>query len=71
MRISERGQVTIPREIQERYGLLPNTEVEFELDESGVRLRPVRGSRRKAMQALYGKKRLPHSTDELMSLLRK
>ena len=70
MRISERGQVTIPREIQERYGLLPNTEVEFELDESGVCLRPVRGSRRKATQALYGKQRLPHSTDELMSLLR-
>ncbi len=29
MRISERGQVTIPQAFRERYGLLPDTEVEF------------------------------------------
>jgi AbrB family looped-hinge helix DNA binding protein len=70
MRISERGQVTIPREIRERYGLLPNTDVEFVVDEAGVHLRPAKGSRRKAVRALYGRKKLGRSTDELMSLLR-
>jgi len=43
VRITSRGQVTIPMEIRERLGLLPNTEVEFE----GVgSLRADRGSRR-------------------------
>ena len=30
MRITSKGQVTIPAEIRERAGLLPYTEVEFE-----------------------------------------
>jgi len=30
MRITSRGQVTIPQKIREKAGLLPNTEVEFE-----------------------------------------
>jgi AbrB family looped-hinge helix DNA binding protein len=29
MKIGERGQVTIPKEIRERFGLGPETEVEF------------------------------------------
>ena len=29
MKIGERGQVTIPKEIRERFGLEPETEVEF------------------------------------------
>ncbi|MEZ5584573.1 MAG: AbrB/MazE/SpoVT family DNA-binding domain-containing protein [Candidatus Competibacteraceae bacterium] len=38
MRVSERGQVTIPQPLRERYGLLPHTEVQFIPEESGVRL---------------------------------
>ena len=29
MKIGERGQVTIPKPLRERFGLKPNTEVEF------------------------------------------
>lgn len=29
MRIGERGQVTIPKELRDRFGLGPETEVEF------------------------------------------
>jgi bifunctional DNA-binding transcriptional regulator/antitoxin component of YhaV-PrlF toxin-antitoxin module len=29
MHITEKGQVTIPLKIRERYGFLPHTEVEF------------------------------------------
>ena len=31
MKIGERGQVTIPKEIRERFGLGPETDVEFEV----------------------------------------
>ncbi|HCC55955.1 MAG TPA: AbrB family transcriptional regulator [Solibacterales bacterium] len=29
MKIGERGQVTIPKEVREQFGLTPETEVEF------------------------------------------
>jgi AbrB family looped-hinge helix DNA binding protein len=29
MKVGERGQVTIPKPLRQRYGLGPNTEVEF------------------------------------------
>src|SRR4051812_45952172 len=38
MRITSKGQVTIPIEIREQLGLLPGTEVTFEVDGDGVRL---------------------------------
>ncbi len=37
MRITSKGQVTIPADIRERAGLLPHTEVEFEYAEASVR----------------------------------
>ena len=36
MKIGERGQVTIPKEMREKYGLLPHIEVDFEEAQSGV-----------------------------------
>ncbi|MHB8868605.1 MAG: AbrB/MazE/SpoVT family DNA-binding domain-containing protein [Thermoleophilia bacterium] len=32
MRITTKGQVTIPQDIRERFGLLPHTEVRFQVD---------------------------------------
>ena len=32
MRITSKGQVTIPADIRQRAGLLPHTEVDFEFD---------------------------------------
>lgn len=39
MRITSKGQVTIPLEIRDTLGLLPSTEVEFEIDRDAVRIR--------------------------------
>ncbi len=39
MRITSKGQVTIPQDIRERYGLLPHTEVEFVVEGETVVLR--------------------------------
>jgi len=39
MKIGERGQVTIPKDIRERFGLGPETEVEFQVVQSSIILR--------------------------------
>jgi AbrB family looped-hinge helix DNA binding protein len=39
MKIGERGQVTIPKEIRDRFGLGPDTEVEFRVEGSSIVLR--------------------------------
>jgi AbrB family looped-hinge helix DNA binding protein len=38
MRVTEKGQVTIPKDIRDRYGIKPGAEVEFVADEKGPRL---------------------------------
>ena len=38
MRITSKGEVTIPAEIRERAGFLPQTEVEFQFDGRSVRI---------------------------------
>ena len=38
MRITSKGQVTIPQDIRNRFGFLPETEVEFRVEGSAVRL---------------------------------
>ncbi len=43
MRITSKGQVTIPQEIRERLGLLPHTEVEFAVERGRAVLRPASG----------------------------
>jgi AbrB family looped-hinge helix DNA binding protein len=76
MRITSKGQVTIPQAVREETGLLPNTEVEFIVDAGGVRIvrsptgkRPSRGSR--AVSALRGRAGgVRMSTDEIMALTR-
>lgn len=77
MRITSKGQVTIPQDVRERAGLLPNTEVEFVVDGDLVFLvksaegatRPTRGQRAvAALQAHRG--HIPMSTDEIMALTR-
>lgn len=70
MRVSERGQVTIPKKIREQFGLGANTEVEFVVREGRLELVPGKKSRRKKIDAIYGKKHFNKTTDELMRLLR-
>lgn len=38
MKISPRGQITIPKPLRKRYGLTPETEIEFVPEEKGVRI---------------------------------
>lgn len=76
MRITAKGQVTIPQDIRERAGLMPGTDVEFELEAGGVRLvkanphtdRPTRGQ--KLVDGLRAQGDFRMSTDEIIALMR-
>jgi AbrB family looped-hinge helix DNA binding protein len=73
MRITSKGQVTIPLEIRERLGLLPSTEVEFEISGNAVRIRKVRGpSRRGAslLSRMRGRGSIRMTTDQILALTR-
>jgi AbrB family looped-hinge helix DNA binding protein len=73
MRLTSKGQVTIPQEIREALGLLPQTEVEFELDGDAVKIRKARKSTARG-QGLISRMRGTAtgrlSTDEIMKLTR-
>jgi AbrB family looped-hinge helix DNA binding protein len=74
MRITEKGQVTIPVEIRERLGLLPHTEVEFEVDGNTVRIHrvpdPEAGRGRRLVAHLRGRGTVGLTTEEIMALTR-
>jgi AbrB family looped-hinge helix DNA binding protein len=42
MKVGERGQVTIPKEIRDRFGIGPETDVEFSIVEGAIVLRKTR-----------------------------
>jgi AbrB family looped-hinge helix DNA binding protein len=73
MKITSKGQVTIPQALRERFGLLPNTEVEFVATANGLRLvkssnRSNRG--RALVERLRQRGTGKRSTDELLKLMR-
>jgi AbrB family looped-hinge helix DNA binding protein len=75
VRLTSKGQVTIPIEVREEFGLRPGDEIEFVLDEHGLHVvksdkQPSRG--RRIVEQLRGKgnANLEMSTDEIMALMR-
>ena len=73
MKITTRGQVTIPADIRERLGLLPNTEVEFTLAGNSVVLTKARRGRRRGERVvahLRGRGTVRMSTEEILALTR-
>jgi antitoxin PrlF len=73
MKITSKGQVTIPIGIRQRFGLLPDTEVVFEARGSAVVIRKVRESGRRGANVvarLRGKATAGLSTDEILALTR-
>jgi AbrB family looped-hinge helix DNA binding protein len=76
MRITQKGQVTIPQDVRSRLGLLPYTEVEFEVAGDHARIRKVSGDAgvgprgQNAIKALWGAADTRMSTDEIMALTR-
>lgn len=73
MRITSKGQVTIPIEIRAQAGLLPNTEVTFEFRNGEILLKksPRQATRgQKLVERMKGKASIRMTTDEIMALTR-
>lgn len=76
MQITSKGQVTIPQDVRNRLGLLPHTEVEFEVAGDHARIRKAKstsnaGTRgKRVIEALRGTADTRMSTDEIMALTR-
>lgn len=75
MRITSKGQVTIPQEVREKFGLLPQTEIEFQVKNNTVYIRksttPSRPGRgRSVIERMRGRATVTMSTDEIMALTR-
>lgn len=74
MRVTSKGQVTIPIEIRQELGLHPNTEVAFDIVGKTARLRKLRGreSRGNRLVAhLRGKGTVRLGTDAILALTRR
>ena len=73
MRVTTKGQVTIPIEIRKRLGLGPGSVVDFSVDGDAVRITKARGRQDRGEQLvrhLRGRGDVAMSTDEIMALTR-
>jgi antitoxin PrlF len=75
MRITSKGQVTIPKPIRDEFGLLPGTEVEFVLKGDEVKVRKVNGDRTRGREIVEHLRQasggdIPLSTEEIMRMTR-
>ncbi len=73
MKVTEKGQVTIPKELRDALGIGAGTEVEFERRKDTIVVRksnraPTRG--RQLAERLKGRGDVDMTTDEIMALTR-
>ena len=73
MKVTEKGQVTIPKELRDALGIDAGTEVDFERNDDTIVLRkstaqPTRG--RRLADRLRGRGDVAMTTDEIMALTR-
>jgi len=76
MRITAKGQVTIPQDLRELAGFMPGTDVEFQIEAGVVRLvKASNGAKsatrgQKLVQHMRGKGDFKMTTDEVTALMR-
>jgi AbrB family looped-hinge helix DNA binding protein len=69
MKIGERCQVTIPKDIREQYGLLPNIEVEFIQEKYGILIvKKIRDM--SPVEQVYGILKKNENTDNYIEAIR-
>lgn len=73
MKITSKGQVTIPLEFRERYGLLPDTEVEFVPEKNALKIQKSptpSGKGGRLIERMRGQGDGRLTTDQIMKLTR-
>ncbi|WP_305047114.1 AbrB/MazE/SpoVT family DNA-binding domain-containing protein [Geoalkalibacter sp.] len=73
MRITSKGQVTIPQHVRKKLGLLPHTEVEFVVEGNVAYLKKAKESNRRGkalVEKMRGRATVKMTTDEIMALTR-
>lgn len=76
MKVTTKGQVTIPVAIRERLGLHPDTEVEFTIEGDAALIRKARSAKTakgrgaRTVAHLWGRATVAMTTDEIMALTR-
>jgi AbrB family looped-hinge helix DNA binding protein len=73
MKVTTKGQVTIPLEIRERLNIQPGTDVEFVVEGNVVKLAPTRRGQvrdKRVVECLRGRATVRMTTDEIMALTR-
>lgn len=73
MRVTEKGQVTIPKDLRDELGIGAGTEVEFERNADTIVVRKTdttSGRGRQLVERLRGRGDVTMTTDEIMALTR-
>lgn len=73
MRITSKGQITIPQQVRRELGLEPGDEVDIVVQDGVARIVPAAGPRtrgQRVVAALLGKGDVALSTDEIMAMTR-
>lgn len=66
--ISEKGQVTIPKELRDDFGIRKGDRLEFSAERDGIKIR--KQVNLDALESLRGSLKLPGSVDELIDEMR-
>jgi AbrB family looped-hinge helix DNA binding protein len=76
MKITVKGQITIPIALRERFGLRPGTEVEFVATDGALQVKPRKKTKKAVSPSDHwlakaaGSAKKGMSTDELMAITR-
>ena len=70
MRVTSKGQVTIPLEVRRALGIHPGSDVEFQIEENGARLVVDPDGAAREIARLRGAGSGELSTDEILALTR-
>ncbi len=70
MKITSKGQVTIPLEIREKYMILPHTEIEFKEKDGKIYIEKVNPQKSNPFEKVRGRASSGLSTEEIMKLTR-
>jgi len=71
MRVTQKGQVTIPLPVRRALGIRPGSDVEFELDEHGARLLVDPDRAAEEIGRMRGAGAGEMSTEEILALTRR